>query len=102
MQRWLFIILTVLAIFVGLTIGLLNPQSVDLDILFTQLTTSAGMVVIGSFACGLLIGIAALWVFRLLPLSIRFKRLQRDVQQLQDQQADNESTSLASLTADQK
>lgn len=105
MQRWLFIILTILAVIVGLTVGLLNAEPVNLDILLTELTTSVGMVVVGSFASGLLLGTLALWAFRLLPLSIKFKRLQREYQHSQDQLNDADSANLsitASLPANEK
>ena len=78
MQRWLFLTLAVIAIIAGLTIGILNAEPVILDIVFTQIDTSIGMVVTGSFACGLLLGILSLWVFRVLPLSLAFKRLKRE------------------------
>ncbi len=81
MRRWVLLIVIVLAVLLGLLVGMLNAQVVTLDVLLTTLQASLGLVVILAFVSGLLLGVMALWVLRLVPMRFRLKRLQREIQQ---------------------
>lgn len=80
MRRWVLLIVVILAVLLGLLIGILNSQLVTLDVLLTTLQASLGLVVMISFATGLLLGVLSLWVLRVLPMQFRLKRLQRELQ----------------------
>ena len=75
MYRILFFLAAVLALAAGVTIGALNADPVDLDLLFGRLHWPLGLVVVAAFAAGLLAGVAATWLLRVLPLSVRERRL---------------------------
>ncbi|GAB4181920.1 MAG: hypothetical protein Tsb002_02540 [Wenzhouxiangellaceae bacterium] len=77
MRRWFSFILLMLAVLVGATVGALNAQAVEVDLLFVQLSVSLGVALSAALACGLLLGIGAIWLFRVLPLRSRLHRLQR-------------------------
>ena len=74
MYRIGFIIITVLAIALGLVIGTLNSNTVSVDLLWIQLQWPLGLLILSVFAAGLLIGLLLAWVFSILPLRARLRK----------------------------
>ena len=75
MYRFLFLAAAILALAAGVTIGALNADPVELDLLFGRLHWPLGLVVVSAFAAGLLAGVLATWLLRVLPMSVRERRL---------------------------
>ena len=69
-----FIIITVLAIALGLLTGTLNSNPVSVDLLWVQLQWPLGLLILSVFAAGLLIGLLLAWVFSILPLRARLRK----------------------------
>jgi uncharacterized integral membrane protein len=57
MFRWLLLFLLLLAVVAGLVIGVLNPQTVELDLLALQLSLPLGALALAALAVGILIGL---------------------------------------------
>jgi putative membrane protein len=74
LYRIAFILVTVLAIALGLVIGTLNPESVSLDLLWVQLEWPLGLVLLAAGALGLLVGLLLAWFFSILPLRARLRK----------------------------
>ncbi len=81
MRRWLLLTVVVVAVLIGLLVGMLNAEQVTVDVLFTTAQMSLGLLIMAAFVVGLLSGVLCLWTLRVLPLQFRLKRLQREVQQ---------------------
>ena len=77
MYRIAFILITVLAVALGLLIGTLNSSSVVLDLLWIQLEWPLGLVVLTAGAAGLLLGLLMAWFFSILPLRARLRKAAR-------------------------
>lgn len=74
MYRLAFILVTVLAVALGLVIGTLNPDPVHLDLLWVQLEWPLGLVLLAAAALGLLSGLVLAWFFSILPLRARLRK----------------------------
>lgn len=74
MYRLAFILVTVLAIVLGLVVGTLNPDTVRLDLLWVQLEWPLGLVLLTAGALGLLTGLLLAWFFSILPLRARLRK----------------------------
>jgi len=61
LYRIAFILITVLALALGLLVGTLNASSVALDLLWIQLEWPLGLVVLTACAAGLLLGLLMAW-----------------------------------------
>ena len=77
MYRIAIIILMVLAIVLGLLVGTLNHEPVVTDLLWVQLEWPLGLVLLAALAVGLLIGLALSWLFAILPLKLRLRKMAR-------------------------
>jgi uncharacterized integral membrane protein len=77
LYRIAFILITVLAVALGLLIGTLNSSSVVLDLLWIQLEWPLGLVVLTACAAGLLLGLLMAWFFSILPLRARLRKAAR-------------------------
>jgi uncharacterized integral membrane protein len=77
LYRIAFILVTALAIALGLLIGTLNSASAPLDLLWIQLEWPLGLIVLGSGAVGLLLGLLLAWFFSILPLRARLRKVSR-------------------------
>lgn len=75
-----------LLLFAGLWLVVVNDQTVSLNLLFLAVSNAnAGMVVLGSFMAGSLVGLfVGFNLFGLLKLNTRLYWLRREVRQLQD------------------
>ena len=71
-----FIVVTVLAIAVGLLLGTLNADPVSIDLLWVQLEWPLGLVIIFGFTSGILFGLLLSWIFAILPLRLRLRKSQ--------------------------
>jgi len=74
LYRLAFILVTVLAVALGLVIGTLNPDPVHLDLLWVQLEWPLGLVLLAAAALGLLSGLVLAWFFSILPLRARLRK----------------------------
>jgi uncharacterized integral membrane protein len=69
-----FILITVLAIALGLLIGTLNSDTVTVDLLWVELNWPIGLLILSALAAGFLIGLALTWVFSILPLRAQLRK----------------------------
>ena len=74
MYRLLFIIVTVLAVALGLLVGTLNADLVRVDLLWIQLDWPLGLLLLSAAAVGLFLGLLLTWLFSVLPLRARLRK----------------------------
>ncbi len=74
MQRLVFIVLAIAALAVGLVVGALNADVVTLDLLWVQFGWPLGLIVLASFAAGLVVASTLVYVWAVLPLRMRLRR----------------------------
>ncbi len=67
MFRWLLLFFFLAAVVVGLVIGVLNPQSVSLDLLIASLSFPLGALVLAALAVGILLGLVLAALLFVLP-----------------------------------
>ena len=77
MYRIAFILVTILAVFLGLVVGTLNSDPVTLDLLWVQIDWPLGLVLLTASAAGLLLGLLLAWLFSVLPLKARLRKAAR-------------------------
>lgn len=85
MNRLVFGLVAILAIVIGLLIGTLNSDAVQVDLLWVQLDWPLGLLLLISLACGLLLGIGLVFIFRVLPLRLRLRKAQAESTRLKNQ-----------------
>ncbi len=78
MYRLGFVLVAVLAIALGLLVGTFNSDKVHLDLLWLQLDWPLGLLILISFACGLLLGLCLVFLSHVFPLRLKVRRLQAD------------------------
>jgi len=78
LYRLAFILVTLLAIAVGLLVGTLNSEIVSLDLLWVRLEWPLGLIVLAAAAAGLLTGLLLSWLFSILPLRARLRKVRRE------------------------
>lgn len=71
MYRWLLILLVLLAAVAGLAIGVLNADTVGLELLIVEVSLPLGALVMLAFALGLMLGLALSWLLFFLPGRLR-------------------------------
>ncbi len=64
----------VLAIAAGVVAGVLNPQIVNVDLLWVQLSWPLGLTLICVLVLGVLLGLLLISVFIVWPLQIRLRK----------------------------
>jgi uncharacterized integral membrane protein len=74
--RILFLIITILAVALGLLVGTLNSESVAVDLLWLQFEWPLGLVLLTGGATGLLLGLCLAWLFSILPLRAQLRKAQ--------------------------
>lgn len=67
MFRWFLIAVTLAAAVVGLVIGSLNPDTVELELLVISLRLPLGALVVAGLAVGALTGLLLSWLLFILP-----------------------------------
>ena len=77
MYRIAFILVTLLAVLLGLLVGTLNPAAVQLDLLWIQIEWPLGLVLLTAAASGLLLGLLLAWLFSVLPMKARLRKAGR-------------------------
>jgi len=78
LYRLAFILVTLLAVAVGLLVGTLNSEIVTLDLLWVRLEWPLGLIVLAAAAMGLLTGLLLSWLFSILPLRARLRKVRRE------------------------
>jgi uncharacterized membrane protein YciS (DUF1049 family) len=76
MNRLVFALVALLAIAAGLLVGTLNSGNAVLDLLWFQLEWPLGLLLMLFFSAGLVLGLALLFLFQVLPLRLKVRRLQ--------------------------
>ena len=76
MYRLMLYVFGATAILAGLLVGTLNSDKVALDLLWLQLHWPLGVILVISFATGLLLGLAAVYLLAVIPLKISLRRKQ--------------------------
>jgi len=74
MYRLTLYIFGAVAILAGLLVGTLNSEKIALDLLWLQLYWPLGVILVISFATGLLLGLAAVYLLAVIPLKISLRR----------------------------
>jgi uncharacterized integral membrane protein len=74
MYRIVFVIITTLAITLGLLIGSLNSETVAVDLLWVQLHWPLGLVLLSAMAVGMLLAVSLAWFFSILPLRVQLHK----------------------------
>lgn len=77
MYRLGFIIVTILAVVLGLLVGTLNNEPVAIDLLWFQLVWPLGLALICALAVGMVLGLTLSWLFSVLPLKVRLRKARR-------------------------
>ena len=77
LYRIAFIVVTTLAVALGLLVGTLNSGVASLDLLWIQLDWPLGLIVLGAAVAGLLLGLLLAWFFSILPLRARLRKAAR-------------------------
>lgn len=74
MYRILFIIVMILAVALGLLVGTLNSDLVQVDLLWVQIKWPLGLLILSASTFGLLIGLVLAWFFSVLPLRSQLRK----------------------------
>jgi putative membrane protein len=73
-KRLGFILVAFVAIVVGLLVGTLNSSPVQLDLLWVQLELPLGLAILLGFSLGILLGLSAVYLARVLPLRLQLRK----------------------------
>jgi len=74
-----FIFVVVLAITLGVVIGTLNPEIVNMDLLWFQLAWPLGLTLICVLILGALIGLLLMGLFTLWPMKLRLRKVEKQL-----------------------
>jgi uncharacterized integral membrane protein len=77
LYRIAFILITALAVAMGLLVGTLNSEVTSLDLLWVQLEWPLGLILLCAAAAGLLLGLVLAWLFSILPLRAQLRKAAR-------------------------
>jgi uncharacterized integral membrane protein len=69
-----FILMAVAAIVLGLLVGTLNSSPVQLDLLWIQFELPLGLAILLGFSLGVLLGLSAIYLARVLPLRLQLRK----------------------------
>lgn len=67
MFRWLLLFFLLAAVVAGLVVGVLNPQTVDLDLVLVQLSLPLGALTLAALALGIMLGLILAAILFALP-----------------------------------
>ena len=67
--------MAVLAIALGLIVGTLNHDLVNVDLMWTEITWPSGLLILTAMVIGILFGLILSWLFSVLPLKLKLRRL---------------------------
>jgi putative membrane protein len=74
MKRIGFILLAIAAVLIGLLVGTLNSDPVQLDLLWIQFESPLGLAILLGFSLGVVIGLAIIYFTRVLPLRLQLRK----------------------------
>ena len=66
--------MAIAAIVVGLLVGTLNSNSVQLDLLWVQFELPLGLAILLGFSLGVISGLGAIYFARVLPLRLQLRK----------------------------
>jgi len=69
-----FILMAVAAIVIGLLVGTLNAERVQLDLLWVQFELPLGLAILAGFSIGVVLGLGAIYIARVLPLRHQLRK----------------------------
>jgi len=69
-----FILVAIAAILIGLLVGTLNPDPVQLDLLWVQFELPLGLAILMGFSAGVILGLGAMYIGRVLPLRHQLRK----------------------------
>jgi uncharacterized integral membrane protein len=69
-----FILIAITAIVVGLLVGTLNSDPVQLDLLWVQFEIPLGLSILLGFSLGVLSGLGMIYLARVLPLRLQLRK----------------------------
>lgn len=78
MYRWLLLIVVLVAMAAGLVVGILNPDTVSIDLLFVQFSLPLGALVLGAMMAGVLLGLLLALIVFVVPGRLRRRRGSED------------------------
>ena len=64
----------ILAVALGLLVGTLNSDTVQVDLLWVQIKWPLGLLILSASTFGLLIGLVLAWFFSVLPLRSQLRK----------------------------
>ena len=74
MKKIGFILVAIAAIVVGLLVGTLNADPVQLDLLWVQFEIPLGLAILLGFSLGLVTGLSVIYFVRVLPLRLQLRK----------------------------
>lgn len=74
MKKLGFILIAVFAVVVGLLVGTLNSDPVQLDLLWIQFELPLGLALLLGFSIGVLTGVIILYLLRIVPLRMQLRK----------------------------
>ena len=74
MKKLGFILIAVFAVVVGLLVGTLNSDPVQLDLLWIQFELPLGLALLLGFSSGVLAGIVLIYMLRIVPLRLQLRK----------------------------
>jgi putative membrane protein len=69
-----FILMAIVAVVVGLLVGTLNSNPVQLDLLWVQFEIPLGLAILLGFSLGVVLGLSVIYLGRVLPLRIQLRK----------------------------
>lgn len=74
MKKLGFILIAVFAVVVGLLVGTLNSDPVQLDLLWIQFELPLGLALLLGFCTGVLTGVVIIYMLRIVPLRMQLRK----------------------------
>ena len=74
MKKLGFILMAIAAVVVGLLVGTLNSNPVQLDLLWVQFEIPLGLAILLGFSLGVVLGLSVIYLGRVLPLRIQLRK----------------------------
>ncbi len=90
MKKTGFILMAITAVVVGLLIGTLNSGQVHLDLLWIQLELPLGLAILLGFSVGVLTGLSATYLVRVLPLRLQLRKAKASLRQQHTERQDTD------------
>lgn len=74
MKKLGFILMVIAAVLVGLMVGTLNSDRVQLDLLWAQFELPLGLAILFGFSLGVIVGLGVIYIARVLPLRHQLRK----------------------------